>query len=76
MIEYKATIDNFEQLEDMCWSGALTTLKQVKNKGLEQELMDLLVMLSEGEPFESDTQINDLIWHELETFEPFEDLWN
>lgn len=75
MIKYIMEIDSFEQLEDMCWSGGLTTLKQVKEKGLEQELIDLLVMISEGEPFESDTEINDLIWHDLEQFEPFEDLW-
>lgn len=75
MITYKATIETFEQLEDMCWSGALTTLKQVKEKGLEQELMDLLVMISEGEPFESDTEINDFIWFDLENYEGFEDLW-
>lgn len=75
MITYKATIETFEQLEDMCWSGALTILKQVKEKGLEDELMDLLVMISEGEPFESDTEINDFIWFDLENYEGFEDLW-
>ena len=76
MITYKATIDTFEQLEDMCWSGALTILKQVKEKGLEDELMDLLVMISEGEPFESDTEINDFIWFDLENYEGFENLFD
>ena len=76
MITYKTTINTFEQLEDMCWSGALTILKQVKEKGLEDNLMDLLVAISEGEPFESDTEINDFIWFDLEQFEEFKNLFD
>ena len=75
MIKYMMEIDTFEQLEDLCWSGGLTNLKKVKEKGLEDALMELLLLVSEGEPFKSDTEINDFIWFDLETFEGFEDLW-
>ena len=76
MITYKATIDSFEQLEDMCWSGALTILKQVKEKGRQLELMCYLEMLSYDQEWESDTAINDFIWFDLENCDGWTDLFD
>lgn len=70
-------INTFYDLKQFCWSGALTTLDQVENKGLENELMDLLneVFNENIEGIRDDVELNDFIWFDLENYEPFDKLW-
>ena len=76
MIKLMKEIETFEELQDICWSGALTQLEQIEKKGLEKELIDLLEELSDYQPFKSETQLNDFIWFDLQNYEPFERLWD
>ena len=76
MIKLMKEIETFEELQDICWSGALTQLEQIEKKGLEKELIGLLGELSDYQPFESETQLNDFIWFDLQNYEPFERLWD
>lgn len=60
----RTEIDSFFQLQDMCWSGAKDTLREVARQGKCDELMDLLEELfADSNP--SDTDINDFIWFEV-----------
>ena len=76
MIKLMKEIETFEELQDICWSGALKQLEHVEKKGLEKELIGLLEEISDYQPFESETQLNDFIWFDLENYEPFERLWD
>ena len=76
MVKIMKEIETFEELQDICWSGALTQLEQIEKKGLEKELIGLLGELSDYQPFESETQLNDFIWFDLQNYEPFERLWD
>ena len=50
------------ELQDMCWSGALDTLKEVAEAGKTEELMDHLEeVFCEGA---SDVEVNDYLWFE------------
>lgn len=76
-IKFYDSISSFEELKDRCWSGALQVLEKVEEKGLEDELMDLLVCLNEdGDTWDSLTAINDFIWFDLEMWNGFENLWS
>lgn len=75
MIKLMKEIETFEELEDICWSGATRQLEQVEKKGLEQELICLLEDISYVEPFKDETELNDFIWFGLKTYEPFDKLW-
>lgn len=57
---------SFEDLERNSWSGAIDTIRTVREAGKEDELMDFLenVFIDDGIPTE--TQINDLLWFESE----------
>lgn len=58
MIEYRDTINSFDELKDKCWSGAIYTLNEVERHNKESELMELLSDCN----FDSLTQINDYLW--------------
>lgn len=75
MIKLMTEIETFEELEDICWSGAYMQLKQVEKKGLEQELICLLEDISYVKPFKGKTELNDFIWFRLKNYEPFDKLW-
>ena len=54
---------NFYGLEDMVWSGAVDTLKTIKEAGKEDELMQLLEeVFMDKTP--TDTEVNDFLWFE------------
>lgn len=55
----KKEID-FEDLKDMCWSGAIDTLEKIEKEEKEEELMQLLENIFENIPTE--TEINDFLW--------------
>ena len=60
-MEIKKEID-FEDLKDMCWSGAVDTLETIEEKEKEEELMELLE--SNFEEIPTETEINDFLWFE------------
>lgn len=60
------TIDDFE-----AWSGGLTMLNRVREAGKIQDLDNLLDELSSCGGFESDTQLNDFLWFDLENYAGF-----
>ena len=69
MIKYTVelnTIDDFD-----AWSGGLTMLERVRRAGKIKELDDLLDELSDCGGFESDTQLNDFLWFDLENYDGF-----
>lgn len=53
---------DFYDLLDVCWSGALQTLKDVEDAGKEEELMDLLAEVFPE--YVNDTALNDYLWFE------------
>lgn len=69
MIKYTIelnTIDDFD-----AWSGGLTMLNRVRDAGKIKELDALLDELSDCGGFESDTQLNDFLWFDLENYDGF-----
>lgn len=58
----KKEID-FEDLKDMCWSGAIDTLEKIENAEKEEELIELLESTFEDK-IPTETEINDFLWFE------------
>lgn len=56
---------DFYDLKDRCWSGALDTLQDIENAGVEDEFMDHLSEVFFDEVPEL-TELNDYIWFERE----------
>ena len=66
MIEYTNTIDTFDELYDLCWSGALQRLDEIRDLDLEDEFMEYLSdMLSYSKDLTL-TDINDFIWFDCD----------
>lgn len=65
MIQYKNEIDSFEELKDLCWSGALQRLDEIEELDLEDEFMDYLQEIFCDET-PSSTDINDFIWFDCD----------
>lgn len=62
----------FEDLRDNCWSGAIDTLDKVEEEGKEEELMDLLEEVFEGD-IPTLTEVNDYLrFEDDEIFERLE----
>ena len=53
----KKEID-FEDLKDMCWSGAIDTLEKIEKEEKEEELMELLESSFEDN-IPTETELND-----------------
>lgn len=58
----KKEID-FEDLKDMCWSGAIDTLEKIEKEEKEEELMELLESNFEDN-IPTETGLNDFLWFE------------
>ena len=59
-------ISDFYELKDNSWSGALDTLADIENAGLEDELMQHLEeVFADGET-PTETTVNDYLWHDRE----------
>lgn len=58
----KKEID-FEDLKDMCWSGAIDTLEKIENAEKEEELIELLESIFENN-IPTGTELNDFLWSE------------
>ena len=57
--------NNFYEIKDMCWSGAIDTLNDIERNNRENEFMNLLEeMFMETKP--TDTEVNDFIWFDRE----------
>ena len=66
--EKKMEIKNdfsFEDLKNECWSGAVDTLDKVEEEGKEEELMDWLQQVFEGD-IPTLTEVNDYLRFEEE----------
>ncbi len=59
---------SFEDLKEICYAGALQNLKEIEEKGKENELMQLLHEVFFDE-IPTETELNDFLW-----FENFENL--
>lgn len=61
----KVEVDGFEELKNMCWSGALHTLRKIEEADLE---VDFIAYLEDVfyDDIPTDTEINDFIWFDDE----------
>ena len=60
-------IDTFEELYKNSWSGAIDTLDDIEKAGKEEELMQFLeVYYADSCELPSETNLNDLLWHDRE----------
>ena len=66
MIEYTNTIDTFDELYDLCWSGAIQRLDEISDLNLEDEFMDYLSDTLSYSKELTLTDINDFIWFEVD----------
>lgn len=57
-------VNDFNELKWECWAGAVQTLEQAQEKGLENEVIELCNSLisSAENGFLSMTQLNEYIW--------------
>ena len=62
MIKYTSTIDNFNELYDLCWSGAIYTLDTIESLDKEDELMNILSDIFYDDESCTLTTINDFLW--------------
>ena len=62
-MEIKKEINDFYELEKMCWSGAVDTIADIQNANKEDEFMSFLEAVFCDE-VPTDTEVNDFIWHD------------
>ena len=60
-------IDNFNDLMENSWSGAIDTLQDIANANLEEEFMENLENIYFLEETPTETELNDFIWFERDT---------
>lgn len=66
MIQYTNTIDSFDELYDLCWSGAISRLNEISDLDLEDEFMEYLSDILSYSKELTLTDINDFIWFEVD----------
>ena len=54
---------NFTDLFNNSWSGAIDTLKAIEEADKEEELMEYLEVVFEGD-IPDETEVNDFLWFE------------
>ena len=54
---------NFNELFQNSWSGAIDTLKEIEKNDKENELMEFLEEIFEGD-VPDETEVNDFLWFE------------
>ena len=62
-MEIRKEINDFNELADMVWSGAVDTIADIQNANKEDEFMNFLEMVFCDE-VPTDTAVNDFIWHD------------
>lgn len=63
-ITYITNIDNFQDLKNWAWAGAVDTLEIIEANNKETELIDYLneiIAIQENEMIE-ETKLNDFLW--------------
>lgn len=60
-------INDFNDLMENSWSGAIDTLQDISNANLEEEFMENLENIYFLEETPTDTELNDFIWFERDT---------
>lgn len=69
MITYKKEIETFEDLKELCWSGAVDRLDEIEELGLQDEFMYHIESYFDDSFEEATlTEINDFIWFECDTW--------
>ena len=68
---YILGINNWYDLKDQSWSGALQTLEAIEEKGKEEEFIELLndLISNEEEQRMEETKLNDFIWFDTDYIE-------
>lgn len=59
-------IDNFDDLYEMCWSGALDRLNEARENDIEEEFFDYIVEQLQYNDYLTETTVNDFIWFECD----------
>lgn len=62
-MEIRKEINDFYELADMVWSGAVDTITDIQNANKEDEFMNFLEAVFCDE-VPTDTEVNDFIWFE------------
>lgn len=66
MITYKNDINNFYELYDLAWGGAIDRLDEIIDLGLQHEFMVYLEEMLSCDEDLTLTDINDFIWFECD----------
>lgn len=62
-------VNNFQELKNESWSGAIARLDEIEEQGKEEEFLDLVnELISSSENGWTDTQLNDFIWFDDEWY--------
>ena len=62
-------VNDFQELKNESWSGAIPRLEEIEEQGKEQEFLALLnELISCSENGWTDTQLNDFIWFDDEWY--------
>ena len=62
-------VNNFQELKNESWSGAIARLDEIEEQGKEEEFLDLVnELISSSENGWTDTQLNDCIWFDDEWY--------
>ena len=62
-------VNDFQELKENSWSGAIPRLNQIEEQEKEQEFLDLLNgLLADSPNGWTDTQLNDFIWFDDEWY--------
>ena len=64
-LEVKEAVDFNDLLNNKCWGQAVQILKKIEDAGLEDELMDYLEEIFDGEPVDM-THLNDILAYDWE----------
>lgn len=66
-------VNDFQELKNNSWSGAIQRLDEIEENGKEEEFLSLVnELISSSENGWTDTQLNDFIWFDDEWY--FEEL--
>lgn len=65
-MEIKKEYNNFYEIEEMVWSGAVDTLNSIVEADKEDEFMQLLEDVFMDSETPTETEVNDFIWFETD----------
>ena len=70
---YILEVNNFGELKQNCWSGAIQTLEAIEEKGLESEFIELLNDMIQNcfDGRIEETKLNDFIWFDTDYIEEY-----